>query len=695
MSFRLTLGARPRFVTRVGFLSRPEGPAPSEGLAPEVEFGVMLDVNGATQILFKELSPVAAQQWRKVSIDLRPWAGQEVVLILQTRLSSDYAEPVAAVWNAPRLVEERPVRDRVSRLRDDVRKLGRRGLKHAFLAAMNGQLAIEDERSLYRLWTEKHVLKPEDLRDVSQSIESFSYLPTISIITPVYNTDPRWLRKCIESVRSQLYPHWELCLADDASTQGDVRSILTEYSKLDRRIKVVFSETNQGTSHASNQALAVACGEFLGLLDHDDELAPDALFEVVKLLQGHREADIVYTDEDKLDSNGLRSEPFFKPDWSPEYLLSCMYTCHFSVYRKQLIDDVGGFRTAYDGSQDYDLVLRVVEGTGKIFHIPKILYHWRKATGSAAGSTRAKPYAYEAAKRALADHLRRRDMKGEPLDGQWHGHYRVRHEVDPTTRVSAVVSAGILPGDARRCVESIRKRTRHSGYEIVISVQDGGTSEDRPYLANCSERVLRSPRETASSRLRNLAARETDSPYLVFLEGNTEVITDTWLEALLEFSQQDEIGVVGAKLLSSDGRIRHAGTILGLGADGLAGDSLSGFPADTSYHFGLATDVRNCSAVAGSCMMIRRDVFDRVGGFDEAVPSGFDDLDFCLRVRQQGLRIVWTPHAQLYQHGSASRDIPDPDAVAFMKSRWRTALLEDPYYNPNLTRDREDFGIRL
>ena len=273
LSFQVSLGARPRFVTRTGFLSGSERPPPSKG-PTEVEFGVALEDKGAKRTLFKEKIPITAEGWRKVSIDLRRWAGQDVVLILQTRLPADTIEPVAAVWNAPRLLEERPIRDRWSRLTEDVRKLGRRGLKHAFLAAMTGQLAIEDQRSLYRLWIEKHSLKSEDLRDISQSIERFSYVPTISIITPVYNSESQWLRKCIESVRKQMYPHWELCLADDASTEGHVGSILREYSQLDRRIKVVFSETNQGTAHASNRALALATGDFVGLLDHDDELAP-------------------------------------------------------------------------------------------------------------------------------------------------------------------------------------------------------------------------------------------------------------------------------------------------------------------------------------------------------------------------------------------------------------------------------------
>ncbi len=439
----------------------------------------------------------------------------------------------------------------------------------------------------------------------------------------------------------------------------------------------------------------LASGEFVGLLDHDDEISPNALFEVVKRLQDHPDADVFYSDEDKTDSDGLRTEPFFKPDWSPEYLLSCMYTSHFSVYRKRLVDALDGFRSIYDGSQDYDLMLRVVERTDKIFHIPRILYHWRKASGSAAGSTRAKPYAYEAAKKALTGHLSRRGMRGEVMDGQWHGHYRVRYAVNPGARVSVIVSGGTVPQGSEKCVESIRKRTTHPSYEIMISLPEGHTSRDRPDPAESSERVLRSPRGTVAAGLRNLATGETDGPYLVFVDGNAEVITGQWMEAMMEFSQQPEIGIVGAKLLSRDGRMVHGGIILGLGEDGLAGDTLTGFPADTAYHFGLATDVRNCSAVADSCMMIRRDVFDRVGGFDEAVPSRFTGLDLCLRVRQVGYRIVWTPHAQFYQLDVSPPDVPHPDEAAFMKSRWGAAAFEDPYYNPNLTLDREDFGIRL
>jgi GT2 family glycosyltransferase len=687
LCFRLNLGARPHFQARVAY-ARPGKPA-----GHEVEAVVAVAEDGIQRVVWQDVLSVSERRVParplRVSIDLGAHAGRAITLVLQARVPKGGGDGVPMIWNTPRLLNRRSLGNQVSRLIGHLRKLGSRGLRQVLVTAMKGQLVLQEQEGVYQLWIEKHSLRAEELREISQRIRSFSYVPTISLITPVYNTDPRWLRKCIESVRNQLYPHWELCLADDASTKGHVGSILREYALLDRRIKAVFSETNHGISHASNRALAVATGDFAGLLDHDDELAPDALYEVVKLLQGHREADIIYSDEDKLEPEGLRSEPFFKPDWSPEYLLSCMYTCHFSVYRKQLIDDVGGFRSAYDGSQDYDLMLRVTDGTGNVFHIPKILYHWRKTAGSAAGSTSAKPYAYTAAKKALAEHLKRRDMKGELLDGQGSGHYRVRHDVDSTNRVSVIVSVGTSSGDARKCVESIRRRTRHPSYEILISVHEGGTTE------YSSERTPRSPWGTASSRLRNLAVRETDSPYLLFVEGNTEVITDTWLEALLEFSQQAEIGVVGAKLLSKDGRIRHAGTILGLGADGIAGDPLAGFPADTSYHFGLATDVRNCSAVTGSCMMVRRDVFDRVGGFDEKVPSGFDDLDFCLRVRRQGFRIVWTPYAQLYQHGAAFRDLADAEAAAFMKSRWGTTLLEDPYYNPNLTRDRKDFGIRL
>ena len=701
LCFRLNLGARPRFQAHLSYVETGEPKGHEVEAVPErheVEAVVAVTDEGASRVVWEDVLSVSDRRGPSplsVSIDLGEYAGRTITLVLQTRVAAGSGEGVSTIWNTPRLLNRRSVGDLVSQLSGHLRKLRARGLKQVFVTAMKGQLVLHEHEGVYQLWIAKHSLGAEDLREIPRSITSFTYVPTISLITPVYNTDPRWLRKCIESVRNQLYPHWELCLADDSSTESHVGSILREYSLLDPRIKVVFSETNHGTSHASNQALAVATGEFAGLLDHDDELSPDALYEVVKLLQGHREADIIYSDEDKLESEGLRSEPFFKPDWSPEYLLSCMYTGHFSVYRKQLIDDVGGFRSACDGSQDYDLMLRVAEGTANVFHIPKILYHWRKAAGSAAGSTSAKPYAYTAAKKALADHLERRNMKGELSDGQGQGHYRVRHDVDPMSSVSVVVSAGHRAAGLRKCVDSIGRRSTHSSHEIVISSYEDGAAETVSYLAKSSERILRSSLGTAPSRSKNRAARETDAPHLVFVDASIEVITPDWLEAMLEFSSQPEIGVVGAKLLSTAGRIRHAGTILGLGVGGLAGETLAGFPSDTGYHFGWVTDVRNCSAVTGSCMMIRRDVFDSVGGFDEAVPSRFDDVDLCLRVRQQGFRIVWTPHAKLYQHEAASRDVPDADAVGFMKSRWGNTLLEDPYYNPNLTRDREDYGIRL
>ncbi len=668
LSFRLKLGSRPYFETRVGFLSQ------TEEIFPGAEFAVILESGSSEKTLFKEEIPAKIEHWRKVSIDLRRWAGQEIVLVLQTCLSTDHSQPVPAVWNAPRLLEKRPVQDRASRLMDDVRKLGRRGIKHTFLAAMRGQLAIEDQKSLYQFWVERHDLGAADLQAISKSLAGFSYAPKISIITPVYNTDPQWLRSCIESVRHQLYPNWELCLADDASTEGHVSEILKEYSGLDPRIKVGFSNANQGTSQASNRALEMAGGDFIGLLDHDDGLTPDALYEVVKLFQHHPEADVVYSDEDKLDADGLSSEPFFKPDWSPEYLLSCMYTGHFTVYRKQLVDEAGGFRVGYDGSQDYDLMLRVVERTGNIFHIPRILYHWRKAAGSAAGSTGAKPYAYVAAKKALSDHLERKRVKGDLVDGQWHGHYRVRYRVNSTDPVAVLISVPERSADLRNCIDSIRARTTHSAHETM---------------------VLAEPETASEAGRRNLAAKQANSEYLVFIDGDTRVITPEWLEAMLEFSQQAEIGVVGAKLLSTDGRILHAGTVLGLGTDRLAGETLAGFPADTGYHFGLVGDVRNCSAVSGSCMMVRRDVFELVGGFDEEVPSCFVDLDFCLRVRQKQLRIVWTPYAKLYQYGASVPYVPRAAEIDFMKRRWGSTLDQDPYYNPNLTRDREDFGIGL
>ncbi len=551
----------------------------------------------------------------------------------------------------------------------------------------------EQPAKAYQQWIELNEPKPQDLERMRENVGRLAYQPLISIVTPVYNTNPDELRACIESVRDQVYPNWELCLWDDASTKEAVRNVLREYQNLDERIKVRFSETNQGISLASNGALSLATGEFIGLLDHDDVLSPNALYEVVQLLRTQREADVIYSDEDKLERNGRRSEPYFKPDWSPELLRCCMYTCHFSVYRKSLVEQLGGFRQGFEGSQDYDLMLRVSEKTGRILHIPKVLYHWRKTAGSAAGSTSAKNFAYVAGRRALAEHVERRGVPGEVVLGRWPGFFRVRYKVHPE-RVSIIIPTRNKVDVLRKCIESIEAKTEYPDYEVLVVDNHSDEPETKAYLASLKHKVLEFNERFNFSRICNYGAAQASGRYLLFLNNDTEVISPDWIRSLVELGQQPEIGIAGAKLLYPDGTIQHIGVTVGLG--GVAGHPLTGFAADSPHYFGLTGVIRNCSAVTAACMLVRREVYEQVGGFDEDMPVAFNDVDFCLRVLRAGYRIVVTPYSLLYHHESASRGYAlDPADIAFMTKRWGAALVNDPYYNPNLSLTTGDYGLRF
>ncbi len=546
---------------------------------------------------------------------------------------------------------------------------------------------------LYHRWLEMHEPNADELAQMRAQAAAFEYQPLISIVTPVYNPNLNELRACIESVRRQVYPNWELCLCDDASPIEQVRTLLREYNALDGRIKVRYLSQNRGIALASQEAMALARGEFVGLLDHDDELAPHALFEMVRRLQEQRDADILYSDEDKLSPDGERCEPFFKPDWSPDLLRACMYTCHFSIYRKSLVDRAGGFRAGFDGSQDYDLMLRATELTDRIQHVPKILYHWRKSAASAAGSSFAKPYAFAAAKRALAEHLARRGTSAQVLDGKFAGLYRLKYDFSPE-RVSIIIPTRDQHRVLRKCLESIESKTVYPDYEILVVDNNSADPQAQKFLAGLQHKVIPFPGPFNFSRVNNCAACQATGRYLLFLNNDTEVITPEWIAAMMEFAQQPEIGVVGAKLLYPNNTIQHAGVTLGLG--GVAGHALVGFPAESPHYFGFAGVIRNCAAVTAACMLVRRDVFEQVGGFDEEMPVGFNDVDFCMRVRRAGYRVVWTPYAVLYHHESASRGRSvDPRDVEFMKTRWGDALLSDPYYNPNLTLLAEDYSLRF
>jgi glycosyltransferase involved in cell wall biosynthesis len=550
-----------------------------------------------------------------------------------------------------------------------------------------------DPKSEYKRWTrlcEEYRYNPEA---AALRVKSLRYRPTISILMPAYNSPVQYFHKAIESVLNQYYPYWELCVCDDGSPEPHTRETLQKYAAADHRIKVAYSEKNGGIAAATNRALEMATGEFVGFLDHDDELTPDALLEVVSVLQ-HADADLVYSDEDKLDTAENRCDAFAKPAWSPDLLLSTMYTCHFSVYRKEIVDRIGGLREGFDGSQDYDLALRFTEQTERIAHIPKILYHWRKLEGSAAASYQAKPYAYDAAGKALNEALRRRKLQGEVVPMPTFGFFRIKRRLVTAGKVSIIIPTRDKVDLLKRCIDSIEERTDYGNFEITVVDNGSRHQETLNYLKRCGHRVIRDDSPFNFSGLNNLGASHSDGEYLLMLNNDTEVISTEWLCALLEQAQRPEVGAVGAKLLYPDGSIQHCGVVLGIG--GVAAHSHQNWViGDEGGYFNFPNIIRNYSAVTGACLMTRRSLFDEMGGLNDSdLAESFNDVDYCLRLRKKGYLIVYTPFSILYHHESASRSkVVNDRENTYMLDKWGTEIARDPYYNPSLTLSAEDYSL--
>jgi GT2 family glycosyltransferase len=593
------------------------------------------------------------------------------------------------------------------KLIDKLQKLGRvwqeRGTQGVIRFVYDRMVARLRKRGTYKQWVARHRFTRLDQAQSEQEIARWPLRPKFSIILPVYNVREKWLVSAIASVQNQIYPNWELCIADDASTAPHIRPLLNRYSELDPRIKVVFRETNGNIVAASNSALALATGEYIALLDHDDELAIAALYENAKLINHHPDADFIYSDEDNIDVQGKRSNPFFKPDWSPDYFHACMYTCHLGVYRTQLVREIGGFRPGYDGSQDYDLVLRLVEKTQHIYHIPKVLYHWRVIPTSVTFSDEAKPWAYEAARRALGDMLARSPYPGRVEDGPRLGFYRVRREIGGNPLISIVIpSAGstVETADGPRCllehcIRSVRDRSTYRNFEIILvdgyDVPEsvlGAIAGPDLHLVRCADPF------NFSQRI-NLGAAATQGNYLLLLNDDMEVLTPDWLESLLEFAQQSEIGAVGAKLFFAEGTIQHVGVMV-LG--GNPGHAFRGSAGDHPGYFLSNLVNRNYLAVTAACLMLRRDLFLQLGGMDENFPLNYNDVDLCLKIHQAGYRNVVTPYAQLIHYESASRQ-PGlrPKEWQNLNDKWESYFkqlqYQDPYYNPNFSRDGVQFEL--
>jgi O-antigen biosynthesis protein len=560
----------------------------------------------------------------------------------------------------------------------------------------------------YGLWQQEHEPRPADLKRLAETLEWLPHQPLISVIIPVYNTPEVFLREAIESVISQIYPHWELCIADDASTKAHVRPILEQYQARDHRIKVTFREQNGHISHCSNSALELATGEFIALLDHDDLLSPDALYEVALLLNRQPTADMIYSDEDKLDEQGRLKDPFFKPDWCPDSFLTRMYTCHLGVYRRSIITAIGGFRAGFEGSQDYDLVLRFTEQTNNIFHIPKILYHWRIHNQSAASGSEAKPYAYSAAEKALTEALVRRNEPGQALSIPNHlGRYCIRYELAAHPLITIIIPTKDLSTYLDNCLRSIFTKSTYANFEVLVIDNNSIEPITHKVFSYWKQkepkrfRVLPLNEPFNFSRLNNFAVSHTQNDLLVFLNNDTEVITPDWLEAMAEQAQRPKIGAVGGLLLYSDETIQHAGVVLGIG--GVAGHSYRYSPAHVEGYFGQVVCTSNVSAVTAACLMCRREVFDQIGGFDEVLAVAFNDVDLCLKMLEKDYYNIYLSHVKLYHHESKSRgyeDTPEKQLrfkkeIVYMQHKWRTLIEHDPCYSPHLTRTREDYRIEL
>jgi GT2 family glycosyltransferase len=557
----------------------------------------------------------------------------------------------------------------------------------------------------YSQWLEEFdQLRAEDINTLQTRIRSCRNTPLVSVVMPVYNPNLAWLAEAIESVRHQLYPQWQLCIADDASTDPDVAPMLRAYAEQDSRIVVHVRSQNGHISACSNDALAMATGEWVALLDHDDLLSHDALLRMVAAIDRHPETRVLYSDEDKIDEQGRRSDPYFKCDWNRDLFYSQNMISHLGVYHTMLVREVGGFRKGYEGSQDYDLALRCVERLKdeQIHHVPRVLYHWRIHAESTANGPGAKPYAALAGERALNDHFARMGVAAKAT--AFEAGYRVRYTVPELPLVTIIIPTHNAVGLLRTCVTSVIERTTYPHYEILIIDNRSDDPATLAYLRDIARldnvRVERDAQPFNYSAINNAAVRSANGTVVALLNNDVEVISHDWLDEMVSHAMRPGVGAVGAKLLYSDGSVQHAGVILGV--HGIAGHAHRFVQRASAGYCGRAALVQSFSAVTAACLVVRKDLYEKVGGLNEKeLAIACNDIDFCLRLGQAGYRTVWTPHAELYHHESATRGFDDTPAKmarsagenAYMREHWGQLLAADPCYSPNLSLDDEDFAL--
>ncbi len=561
---------------------------------------------------------------------------------------------------------------------------------------------LEISPAAYQRWIEDYdTLDDTDRTAIQAHVAAMPAHPVISVVMPVYNTPEPLLRAAIASVRAQLYPYWELCIADDASPSPHIAAILHQVATEDPRIRVIRRPTNGHIAAATNSALALATGTWVALLDHDDILPEHALYQVAAEITAHPDARLIYSDEDRIDDNGVRFAPYFKPDFDPDLLLGQNYLCHLTVYRRDLIERLGGLRSGFDGSQDHDLALRATAAvtTAQVRHIPAVLYHWRVSAGSVSAPGDALDRCVDASRRALQSHLAERGVPAKvvaaPLAPQYS---RVIWPLpDPAPLVSIIVPTRDRADLLERCLDGVLQRTDYSPIEVLV-IDNGSEAPETLALftkitADLRVRVLPMPGPFNYAALNNRAVAVARGEILLLLNNDVDVIDGGWLREMVAQALRPDVGAVGARLLYGNGTLQHGGTVLGAG--GVANHYLTGVPRSALGPFGLLALCRSSAAVTAACLAIRRSVFLEAGGLDEVnLPVAFNDVDLCLRVRDLGYRNVWTPFAELYHLESVSRGLDLSGEAknrfdreqSYMFKRWAGVLQSDPYWNLNLSR---------
>ena len=531
---------------------------------------------------------------------------------------------------------------------------------------------------------------------------TLKYKPLISVVIPVYNADPIFLRECLDSVLAQSYKNFEICLADDASTSAETKAVLKEYEK-NKKIKIVYRKKNGHISKATNSALKLAKGEFVALMDNDDVIPTDALYEVVKVLNQDKKIDMIYTDEDKLDEEGNRCYPNFKPDYAPDTFMSVNYISHLGVLRRAIINKIGGFREGFEGAQDYDLYLRFFEQTDRIYHIPKILYHWRMTEGSTAKNISKKDYALERGKKALEDALKRRKIKGKVSIAKNCPYYIVDYAVTGNPKATIIIPTRDHADITENCLKSVFEKTTYKNYEVIV-VNNGSEEKatfelfDKYQKKYKNFRVLDANFEFNYSRLNNYAVKETKSDFIVLMNNDVEVISPDWLTKMIGYAAQDHVGAVGAKLLYPDESVQHAGIVLGIG---VASHLHLGKGRDVVAWAGQLAVPQDYSAVTAACLVVSRKKWEEVGGLEEKLKVAYNDVDFNIKLLEKGYYNVCLANVEMFHHESKSRGADTSgekkkrfDAEQdFMYKKWEKRIANDPFYNSNLTKKTTDGNL--